>query len=114
MTLAFNTIKLMERRRDLRANMPRAEAIMWNVLKSRQLVGCKFRRQYSVGPYVVDFYTTEVRIAIELDGESHFEPGQYERDQERDSYLESFGIRVVRIMNDEVFENIDNVLAMIA
>ena len=94
--------------------MPRAEVLLWSRLRSRQLLGCKFRRQYSVRPYVLDFYSAEIKLSIELDGESHFTPGAKERDDRRNNYIESFGIRIVRFLNSDVCENMDGVLERLA
>ncbi len=63
--------------------MPTAEVILWSRLKGRQLLGCKFRRQYSVGSFVLDFCSVEIKLGIELDGDSHFQPGAREYDIKR-------------------------------
>ena len=75
MTQYFNRPSVKPRRQALRRTMPKAEVLLWMQLKGRQLLGCKFRRQYSVGSYVLDFYCPEIRLAIELDGDSHFRAG---------------------------------------
>src|SRR5260370_34572154 len=93
--------------------MPEADVSVWWRLKGRQLLGCKFRRQYSVGPFVIDFFSVEIKLGIELDGDSHFQPGAPEYDRKRQQFIESFGIRIVRIFNTEVSENLDGVLEMI-
>jgi very-short-patch-repair endonuclease len=74
MTAFFNRASEREKRRQLRRAMPEPEVLLWLRLKGRQLLGCKFRRQYSVGPYLLDFYTPEAQLGIELDGDSHFQP----------------------------------------
>lgn len=94
----------------MRNNMPQAEQILWSYLRCKQLEGCKFRRQYGVGKYVVDFYCPKLKLAIEVDGDSHFYPGAQEYDQKRQKYIESFGIRFLRCTNTDVYENIDGVL----
>ena len=86
--------KRNNRRRQLRGSMPEAEVILWSRLKGRQLLGCKFRRQYSVGSFVIDFFSVEIKLGIELDGDSHFQPGAPEYDSERQQFIESFGIRI--------------------
>jgi very-short-patch-repair endonuclease len=88
----FNDRREKDQRRQLRATMPPAETILWSRLRRRQLLGCKFRRQHSVGSYVLDFFSAEIKLGIELDGDSHFEPGAPEYDQERQGFIESFGI----------------------
>jgi very-short-patch-repair endonuclease len=102
-----------DKRRLLRGSMPEAEVILWSRLKGRQLLGCKFRRQYSVGSFVIDFFSVEIKLGIELDGDSHFQPGAPGYDRKRQQFIESFGIRIVRILNTEVDENLDGVLEMI-
>jgi very-short-patch-repair endonuclease len=109
----FNRESETAKRRQLRGSMPDAEVILWSKLKGRQLLGCKFRRQYSVGSFVIDFYSVEVKLGIELDGDSHFETGSREYDKKRQQFIESFGIRIVRVLNTEIYENLDGVMEMI-
>jgi len=66
----LNSPNLKERRQELRNNAPSAEKILWDKLKNSQL-SYKFRRQYSVDGYVIDFYCTKFRLGIELDGKTH-------------------------------------------
>ena len=77
----FNRESETDKRRQLRASMPDAEVILWSRLKGRQLLGCKFRRQYSVGSFVIDFFSVEIKLGIELDGESHYQPGAADYDR---------------------------------
>ena len=98
-----NTEDLKPFRRDLRKHGTPAEAYIWGYLKNRQAGGLRFRRQFSVDQYILDFYCPEVRVALELDGEVH--NAQIEHDRERDKYLsERYGIVVVRYENRHVFE----------
>lgn len=90
--------------------MTSAEASLWKSLQRKQLQGRKFRRQHSIGNYIVDFYCTTEKLAIELDGAYHFTPNQQEKDAVRDTYLESQGITVLRFENKMVFENLASVL----
>jgi very-short-patch-repair endonuclease len=113
MNAFFNREDEKDKRRQLRRSMPDAEVILWSRLKGRQLQGCKFRRQYSVGSFVIDFFSAEIKLGIELDGDSHFHDGSREFDQKRGQFIESFGIKVVRILNSEVYQNLDGVLEMI-
>jgi very-short-patch-repair endonuclease len=103
-----------ELRQSLRAEMPSAASVLWSKLRRRQLLGYKFRRQYSVGAYVVDFYCAELRLAIEVDGDSHFENGSQVRDKDREAFIKSFGIDFLRFRNVEVFEQLNDVLDAIA
>ncbi|WP_300699177.1 endonuclease domain-containing protein [Bacteroides sp.] len=98
-------------RRELRTHGTPAEATLWRMLKAGQVSGCKFRRQYSVGAYVLDFYCPAARLAVELDGAPHFTPDGARHDEQRTRYLEQVaGIRVLRFENRMVFEQPENVL----
>ena len=110
MTHIYNRPSEKHLRQQLRSNMPTAEVMLWSKLRGRQLLGQKFRRQYSVGPYVVDFYCPALRLAIELDGDSHFAEGAAGKDEERRRFIESFGIGIVRFLNTDVYENMDGLL----
>ena len=93
--------------------MPQAEVILWSKLKGKGLVGHKFRRQYSIGKFVVDFYSPKLKLVIEVDGDSHFVEGSHERDRERQKIIETFAITFLRFNNKEIYENIDGVLNQI-
>ena len=93
--------------------MPKAEIILWSKLKSKRLDGYKFRRQYSVGKFVIDFYCPRLKLAIELDGDSHFSEGSEESDKGRQDFIESFGISFLRFTNNDIYENLDEVLTAI-
>jgi very-short-patch-repair endonuclease len=77
-------------------------------------LGCKFRRQYGVGAFVGDFYSPEIKLGIELDGDTHFHEGRREYVQRRQAFIESFGIRIIRFLNVDVYENLDGVMEAIA
>ena len=109
-----NEERLKVVRRVLRNNATSAEAVLWKFLQKSQLRGRKFRRQHSIGPYVVDFYCSAEKLAVELDGEAHNDPGRREYDDEREAYLRDQDIRIVRFENKEVFENLEIVLERIA
>ncbi|HYG68462.1 MAG TPA: endonuclease domain-containing protein, partial [Anaeromyxobacteraceae bacterium] len=93
----------------LRRTQTSAEVIVWSALRSRRL-GAKWRRQHPVGPYVLDVFCAEARVAVELDGDSHYVGDGPVRDVERDAYLAARGIRVLRFTNDQVFRELDAVL----
>ena len=76
----FNRDSETDKRRQLRNSMPDTEVILWSRLKGRQLLGCKFRRQHSVGSFVIDFFSVEIRQGTQLDGDSHYEVGAREYD----------------------------------
>ena len=113
MTQLYNRTSEKAKRQQLRRNRTKAEFIIWQKLKGKQLEGYKFRRQYGVGSFVVDFYCTELKKAIEIDGDSHFEEGAQEYDPERQAFIESVGIRFLRFTNDEVYGNLEGVLERI-
>ncbi len=94
--------------------MPNAEIQLWRYLSRKQMMGHKFRRQYGVDRYVVDFYCPALKLGIEIDGDSHFQPGAIERDSERQKYIESFGIEFLRFTNADIYENLDGVIDKIA
>ncbi len=100
----------MDNRKSLRNNGTSAEATLWRYLKNSQLRGRKFRRQHSVGNYIIDFYCPEEMLAIELDGAGHFTNGGTANDFDRDQNLAALNIRVLRFENRLVFENIEGVL----
>ena len=97
-------------RTSLRNNLTPAEAFLWKQLKNSQLEGRKFRRQHSIGNYIVDFYCPGEQLAVELDGNGHFNAAAEEYDKERDLFIAQFGIVVLRFENKQVFDNLDNVL----
>jgi len=101
------TTKLNRRR--LRKNATDAEQKLWSILRSRRMAGLKFFRQYSVGPYILDFYCPERRLAIELDGGQHADVYRQQHDAHRDSYLRELSIRVIRFWNNDVLQNIEGV-----
>ena len=104
----YNKGNLKNRRKALRKNQTDCERIIWNVIRNKQCNGLKFFRQFSVGPYILDFYCPEKRLAIEIDGGQHADQ-QKEYDQERTAYLAGHYIRELRFWNNEVVENLDGV-----
>jgi very-short-patch-repair endonuclease len=107
-----NRKELESKRKRLRNNSTPAEIFLWTLLKNKEL-GRKFRRQHSVGNYILDFYCPSEKLAIELDGAGHFEPRRMEYDKVRTAYLNSLGIKVVRFENEQVFQSPGGVLAEI-
>jgi len=93
----------------LRENATDAERKLWSILRSRRMAGLKFFRQYSVGPYILDFYCPEQRLAIEVDGGQHADVHGQEHDAHRDRYLKELNIRVIRFWNNDVLQNIEGV-----
>jgi len=105
-----NLKKYKTRRKELRSGGSLIEAIIWNHLKHRQAGGEKFRRQHSIGPYILDFYCPERNFAIEFDGQTHDSEKSQSYDAERTEYLKKFGIKILRIQNKEVLNNLEGVL----
>ena len=101
----FNRKSLKSYRLSLRNRSTSAEAELWNILKSKNLYGRKFRRQHSIGNYIVDFCCPSEKLIIELDGDPHGEYHKIEEDKSRDKYLESLGFTVLRFENRFVFQD---------
>jgi very-short-patch-repair endonuclease len=97
----------------LRNKSTSAEASLWNILKNKQLDNRKFRRQHSIGNYIVDFYCPSERLIIELDGDSHGDYIQIQKDIERDEILKGLGYSIIRFENRFVFQDPDFVKAEI-
>ena len=97
------------RRRELRSHLTPAEATLWRLLKGDRLAGLRWRRQFGVDAYILDFYCPALRLAIELDGEVHNTPEACEYDERRTRHLEKLGIRVLRFENRTVFENAEGI-----
>ncbi|MCG6875607.1 MAG: endonuclease domain-containing protein [Betaproteobacteria bacterium] len=108
-----NAPELKSRRRELRASLTPAESLLWHHLQRSKLQGRKFRRQHSVGPYVLDFYCPSERLAIELDGAAHDHELPGRRDVLRTTYLATTGVRVIRFENQDVVRNPEGVLESI-
>jgi very-short-patch-repair endonuclease len=105
-----NNPKFKRSRKELRNNATVAEAILWNVLKKKQVGGLKFRRQHSVGKYILDFYCPSIKLGIELDGAVHIHPGQKTKDLNKEEFLSKYGIVVLRYENKIVFENPERIV----
>ncbi len=104
-----NQQNLKSLRQQNRNNLTPAEAELWKHLKNSQL-GRKFRRQHSVGKYILDFYCPVEKLAVELDGRNHFTDNGFARDEARTKYLNSLNMKVLRFENKEVFEQLEGVL----
>ena len=113
MTLHYNRSSEREKRRALRRTASEAERKLWWSLRDKQL-GATFRRPYSVDSYVIDFYAPSCKLAVEIDGGSHFSPQGVAYDRERTTHLAKFGIRVIRFTNAEVFDHLEAVIEAIA
>ncbi len=104
-----NLIGLKNNRKQLRKSLTPAEARPWSYLKNSQ-PGEKFRRQHSVGNYILDFYCSGKKLAVELDGSPHDTGQGYQNDQIRTGYINGKGIKVIRFENKDIINNIEGVL----
>jgi very-short-patch-repair endonuclease len=105
---------LAELARELRKRQTEAEALLWELLRKRQLLGFKFRRQHQFGDYVADFYCHDAKLVIECDGSAHDPNDRWHHDQERDAYMIAQGLRVLRFTNMRILKDTEQVLEEIA
>ena len=110
MTKIYNKTKIKEQRRKLRKTQTREELIFWAHVKDRRFHKYKFKRQYSIGNYIVDFYCSELKLVVEIDGGQHYEKENIEYDLQRTKYFDDFGIRVIRYTNIEITDNLEGVM----
>ncbi len=106
-----NSKKLLSFRRELRHNQTEAERLFWNRVRGGRFFGLKFKRQYSLDPYILDFYCRERKLAIELDGSQHIEDVDY--DNKRTLFLNSLNITVLRFWNNDVMRDLNLILEAI-
>ncbi len=99
--------------RKLRAEQTDAEKLMWFLLRGRRLGGWKFRRQYPLEPYFLDFFCFEKNLAIELDGGQHNEPAVRSKDEKRTAFIASNRIKLIRFWNQDVLTETEIVLQVI-
>ena len=90
--------------------MTPAEQLLWNKLRSKQCDSLKFRRQHAIGPFIVDFYCPEQLLVVEIDGDVHAEETKITKDRQRERYLRSLDLQIIRYTNYEVLNNLDGVL----
>ena len=97
--------------RILRKNQTKEKSLLWNLFLKRYPL--RFRRQFIIGNYIVDFYCHGARLAVELDGSQHYEPTELEKDRIRTAYLEEQGVHVLRFSNLDVLRRFEDVCAEI-
>jgi very-short-patch-repair endonuclease len=102
---------LLEKAKSLRKNQTDVERWLWQKIRNRQLLNLKFRRQFPIDRYIVDFVCLELKLIIELDGSQHIEQAAY--DERRRACLEQRGFRVIRFWNNDILNNGDGVLEKI-
>ena len=105
---------LLKLARELRERQTSAEALLWQLVRNRQLLGFKFRRQHQFGDYIADFCCHEARLVIECDGSVHDPNEQWHHDQNRDAYMIAQGLRVLRYTNEQILSDIEKVLEEIS
>ena len=110
MTDFYNWQKHKNIRRTLRKTATKAERLLWSRIRNRKLQ-YKFRRQYSIGNYVLDFYCPQLNFAIEVDGATHSNEKEVRHDMVRQKYIENLGIKIKRIKNSDIYENLDEVVS---
>jgi very-short-patch-repair endonuclease len=96
--------------KDMRDNSTPSEKLLWSRLRKKQL-GIKFRQQHPIYRYILDFYCSKKRLAIEIDGEVH--DGMEEYDKYRDEFLKSMDITTIRVKSDDVIRDIDGIVKKI-
>ena len=109
MTKIYNQQNQKQIRKILRKQPIKAERMLWYRLKNKQL-GYKFRRQFGVGKYVVDFYCPNLKIAIEVDGCTHSSDKELMHDKNREEFLTSVGVKTIRFFNSDIYNHIDEVI----
>lgn len=118
MTNKFNphnepTRNTLEFAQELRKDQTEAEKKLWGLLRNRKANGAKFRRQHPLGPYIVDFYSHEAALVIEVDGGVHDNPEVQEYDRAREFELNELGVNIIRFSNRQVKNSSDGVIAVI-
>ena len=106
-------VKLKNRARKMRNNPTDAEKKLWDILRQGELKQYKFLRQKIIGNYIADFYCSQYRLILEVDGSGHDEVEQIEYDKERTLFFENLGMKVLRFWNNDVLENPAGVYAKI-
>ena len=112
MTIIYNKRSLKKKRRLLRKYMTKAEVLLWLELKNKSL-GVRFLRQFSIGAYVVDFYSPGIKLVIEIDGVTHNTIEEIEYDKNRQREIEFLNIKFLRFKNSEIYDDRYNVLERI-
>ncbi len=97
-------------RKKLRHEATKAELLIWRKIRDKQL-GYKFRRQHSIGKYIVDFICIELKLIIEIDGSVHFYDKNIVKDKIRENYLNNLGFKIKRYKNTDILYNIDSALS---
>ena len=105
---------LIDLSRELRQRSTEAEALLWEHLRDKRLMGVKFRRQHNIGRYIVDFYAPALKLVVEVDGLIHTHIAQREYDITRSRILGTRGCTVLRLTNEELLFHTARALSVIA
>ncbi len=105
--------RLKELARQLRNNATKAEILLWQSLSRKQCLGYDFHRQKPLGEYIVDFFCHELMLVIEVDGVSHNQEKVMERDRQKEKFLESIGISVIRFQDSDIYPDNRDAMAEI-
>jgi very-short-patch-repair endonuclease len=105
----YNRHETKLNRSELKRNATHEEKILWKYIRNDSL-GVRFRRQYGVGRYIVDFYCPQLRIAVELDGNQHYTKEGLIYDANREAFMNDLGIKTLRFENRRVRENVEEVV----
>ncbi|MCH7760554.1 endonuclease domain-containing protein [candidate division TA06 bacterium] len=103
----------IEKSRKLRKNQTDAERKMWSILRNRQLHGVKFRRQFSIGRFILDFYSPEYKLGIEADGGGHYKDEERVRDELRTRELSELGVEILRFTDLDILNHMEGVYQVI-
>jgi very-short-patch-repair endonuclease len=102
------------RARALRRRLTLPEGLLWSALRGRRLGGLRFRRQHPIGPYILDFFCSDLALGVEVDGWRHDDPDQIRHDQRRTEWLSRQGVRVMRIAARDLLADREEVLERIS
>lgn len=109
MTRIYNKTRETNKRRYLRSNATKTETILWSQIRDKKINGLKFRRQFSINNYVVDFYCSKLKLAVEIDGGIHKQEKVQKMDKIRQEQIESLGITFLRFTNEEIINEINKI-----
>ena len=94
--------------------MTHAEVLLWSYVRRKQIHNIRFRRQFSIEQFIIDFYSPQLKLAIEIDGLTHLTDEEKDYDAWRQNKLEEYGVKFLRFTNEEVYGNINEVLRIIS
>lgn len=105
--------EVFRKAKELRENMTETEQLLWQELRSNQILGLRFKPQHPISTFIADFYCHRLRLVIEIDGGYHLSKDQTDYDLGRDFEMEELGIVVIRISAEDVLNNLESVLKII-